>query len=559
MKTSHLFCFRILILTALVSCLSTVNAQAFQFQKDEVKGFVDTTISSGFGMRVEERKHALIGRANGGTAYSTGGDDGNRNYSKGSLFSAATKGTSDMGLSYQNLSTFVRLSYFFDPVTRYKKEMTHYQRESAGQSFELLDAYVQGRFQPAGKALDIRLGKQVLNWGESLFIPGGLNAINAVDVAKLRLPGSEVREALLPSPMISDSFQLTDNLSLSNYYVFKYDRTKLDICGTYFSTDDVVCEGGSGDSTGGFGLLPEGTAGSITRRVKDQRPSNNGQYGAALRYLAEEFNDTEFGLYFINYHNHVPVVSAISTVPGGQPSLIVQYLENLQVYGFSASTDLPAGITLQSEYSYKPRFPLQVETNEVFAAAQYFPAAQVRAATAPGQMISGYREMPVNQVQAALTKTFGHENPIKAADVTVAAEAALIYVSHFPNKRDLRFDGPATNLPAYNGLGAPELQRSGWADQLSWGYVLYASPTYHQVVKNVDLIPRVAFSHNVEGTSPSPVSQFVAGRMSATLSATALYVDRWSLELSYTNFWGASPRNSLVDRDFVSATVKHWF
>jgi hypothetical protein len=99
----------------------------------------------------------------------------------------------------------------------------------------------------------------------------------------------------------------------------------------------------------------------------------------------------------------------------------------------------------------------------------------------------------------------------------------------------------------------------GWADQLSWGYVLYASPTYHQVVKNVDLIPRVAFSHNVEGTSPSPVSQFVAGRMSATLSATALYVDRWSLELSYTNFWGASPRNSLVDRDFVSATVKHWF
>ena len=44
-------------------------------------------------------------------------------------------------------------------------------------------------------------------------------------------------------------------------------------------------------------------------------------------------------------------------------------------------------------------------------------------------------------------------------------------------------------MPAYSGLGAPELQNSGWADSFSWGYVLGTNATYTQVFYGFDIIP----------------------------------------------------------------------
>ncbi|MCB9757047.1 MAG: DUF1302 domain-containing protein [Candidatus Omnitrophica bacterium] len=550
--------FPAIILATFTFSLLAVNAAAFQFQYKEISGFVDSTISSGTSIRLEERDPRFIGRANGGTAYSVNGDDGDRNFSKGTLISSTNKMTHDIGASYQNFSTFVRMSYFFDPVNRYKKELTPYQRDLSGRGFNLLDAYIEGKFKPIDKDLNIRVGKQVLNWGESTFIPGGLSVINAINIADLRRPGSEIREAFVPTPMISDSLQLTNKLSLSNFYLFKYDRSKSDVCGTFFSTSDSTCEGGNGYLTSGYGLYPEGTPSLIIARVPDKEPSNSGQYGAAVRYLSEELNNSEFGFYFINYHSRVGVGSAIASTPGKLPSFRVEYPENLQVLGFTASTDF-AGLALQGEYTYRPDYPFQIETTEVFAAAQYFPSAQVSAATAPGDIIKGWHEMPVNQLQGTVTKAFGRENPFFADEWIISTEAAMIYISHFPEKNDLRFEAPGTDFPAYSGLSSPEIQRSGWADRFSWGYVIGSSWTYNQVLKNIDLIPRFAFSHNVNGTTPAPLSQFVKERLSFNLSLTALYSQAWSVDLSYTNYCGASIRNSFQDRDFASVTVKHWF
>jgi len=534
------------------------EAHAVPFQAGEVSGFIDTTLSSGVSLRVEERDPDLIGIANGGRAYSVNNDNGNRNFSKGKLTSAATKATHDIGLSYRNYSFFTRTTYFFDPVNRYKKELNHNQREKAGQGITLLDAYFQGTFKPGGRPLDIRFGRQVLNWGESTFISGGLSVTNPVDVAKIRLPGAEVREALLPSFMISDSYQITDRLSMDNFYIFVYDRTEFDVSGTFFSTDDVTGEGADGIATSGFGQFPEGTAGRLIRRTPDKKVNDNGQFGTAFRYISPSLNDAEFGFYFINYHNRVGVGSATSSTPGASPSLFLEYLENLQVYGLSISTDVK-GIAVQGEYTYRPAFPLQIETNEVFAAAQYVGFGQLPAVTGPGQVVRGYKEFPINQLQATVSKAFGRQNPFKADEWIVIAEAAAVYVSHFPHWDDLRFEGPGTNLSAYGGVGSPALETSGWADEFSWGYVVGTTWTYSNFYKNVALIPRFAFSHNVNGTSPQPISLFLDGRMSLSFGVTARYLEKWSLDVNYTNFSGAGFRNSINDRDFVSLTVKHWF
>ncbi len=73
-------------------------------------------------------------------------------------------------------------------------------------------------FEAGDAFVDMRLGKHVLNWGESTFIPNGINAINPFDVSQLRLPGSELREALLPVSMVSMSVAPTYALSLEAFY-----------------------------------------------------------------------------------------------------------------------------------------------------------------------------------------------------------------------------------------------------------------------------------------------------------------------------------------------------
>ena len=45
-------------------------------------------------------------------------------------------------------------------------------------------------------------------------------------------------------------------------------------------------------------------------RGPDRAPPDSGQWGVALRYLAEDLNQTEFGLYYMNYHSRLPLVAA---------------------------------------------------------------------------------------------------------------------------------------------------------------------------------------------------------------------------------------------------------
>ena len=52
-------------------------------------------------------------------------------------------------------------------------------------------------------------------------------------------------------------------------------------------------------------------------RGQDRRPDDSGQWGIALRYLAENLNDTEFGFYFLNHHSRLPLVSAMYGTQSG--------------------------------------------------------------------------------------------------------------------------------------------------------------------------------------------------------------------------------------------------
>ncbi|WP_212629700.1 DUF1302 domain-containing protein [Pseudomonas sp. KB-10] len=325
--------------------LVAAQAQAveFSFADNEITGSLDTTVSYGQLWRVQGQDK---------TNDDINTNDGNRNFDTG-LVSEVFKITSDLEASYQNYGVFIRGTAFYDTQIMDKRNdyydanspaqpsqsaprnntFTRETRHKAGRDAQILDAYVYGNWDVGNMPVSGRLGKQVFNWGEGLFYRGGVNTTNPVDAAKFRLPGSEVKEVLVPVEALSFNLGLTDNLSMEAFYQWNWKETAIDPVGTYFSETDLFADGGntaystqraliplgglySGLSAAGVGGLQGGRTVDANGNIKvasvgpDINAKNDGQFGVAFRYIAEELNSTEFGFYFVNYHAKEPTIYA---------------------------------------------------------------------------------------------------------------------------------------------------------------------------------------------------------------------------------------------------------
>ncbi len=293
-------------------------APAFVFELGDAKGSLDTTISIGGLYRVNDPSPDLYSISAGGLQRSSNADDGDLNYKKG-MASFLVKASHDLQIDYQNAGMFVRGYYFNDFInsdgTRARTPLSDDAEKVVGEGAELLDAYVYFKERFGDMPATFRIGRQVLSWGESTFIPNGINSINPIDVAKLRTPGSELKEALRPLNMASYSMNVNADLSFEAFYLFDWQRTRIDPPGTYFSTNDFVAKGGSQVFLGFGAIKDSATLGAIPRGT-DREPGAAGQYGVNFKWLAHGLNDTEFGFYYMNYHSRLPLISAITpTVP----------------------------------------------------------------------------------------------------------------------------------------------------------------------------------------------------------------------------------------------------
>ncbi|HAS55334.1 MAG TPA: DUF1302 domain-containing protein, partial [Nitrospiraceae bacterium] len=170
-------------------------AQAYQFKNESgsVTGSFDTTISIGAMWRMQDQDPSLIGITNGGTSRSPNEDDGDLNYDRGDLVSGLVKVTHEFDVAYGNYGVFLRGYYFYDyAASRNKEELGPLAKDRLINDVKLLDAYGRASFDLGGRTLNVRAGNQVVSWGESTFIPNGINVINPVDVTRLRAPGAEL-------------------------------------------------------------------------------------------------------------------------------------------------------------------------------------------------------------------------------------------------------------------------------------------------------------------------------------------------------------------------------
>lgn len=602
------------IAMALVGGLGS-QAHAFEFASDsgDWTGTLDTQLSYGVSLRVEGRADDLIGKANLnpliGTLplaqqiaapgrFSVNSDDGDLNYDKGELFSNAAKITSELSLNYkQDSGMFLRATYFYDWANNNKAKLTELAQEKVGTNLTLLDAFVFHNFDFNGKQGSVRLGRQVVSWGESTFIQGGINSINPIDVSKLRVAGAELKEAFLPVDMAFASLEFAENLSAEVLYLTEFEQTEPDPRGTYFGTNDfgslgsdfVVLGFGRANEPASLqrcqlGLVspatdPLGAAscGAAVPRSPDRFPSDQGQYGAAIHYFSPELHDTEFGFFYLNYHSRLPLASGIAVTNTSPTSgrYFIEYPEDIHMWGTSFNTMLNGpGIALQGEISYRSNQPFQVDDVELLFAAltplnAFTPSPGLRFRSqlgefAAGAEIRGYERLQVSQIQSTATKVFGPSNWLAAEQVAAVLEVGATNVWDLPRSDILRFQGDGTDTGGgfneSNGDLRNPVTQTGFPTRFSWGYRLAVRADYNSVWGSAfNLSPRIAFAHDVNGISPGPGGNFIENRKSGTIGVEGNYLSKWAVDLSYSAFWGAGNLNLIRDRDFAAFTVKYSF
>jgi len=568
MKQKHLFQKKSdnlihLAITSLLagSMLAALPAHAFQFQSDDggVKGSFDTTVSFGMQFSTESRHLSNVAISNGGTSRAaTNGDDGLLNFKSGDPISTLFKATHDLDVKYQNFGLFARGSYYYDETASNKNNPSFAASKSRlGSGGEILDAYVRAEGEVGGRKLVMRLGNQVINWGEGTFLPNSISSTSPLDLPRLRAPGAELKEALLPTPIFLLTQEITDSFTLEAYYQSGFRETRIDPRGSFFSTSDILSEGGD-KIYAGIGrrfdnnspLVPPASPPAATlatgavgqawmNRASDREPGNSGQYGISAR-LGLPSIDTELGFYYLVYHSRTPILSFVRGTPSsvlGQGSgyYFADYPENIQLYGLSFNTVGPAGIALQGEVSYRPNQPLQLPGTDLFLLAAGFPLTQFGAPPAVGTVIDGYKRAPMTQIQVTATKSFGPQ--FGAGQFVTVGEIGFTHI----NVSGGPFNGPGTGLPylqaaasnvASGALGSA--QPGGYLTSDSWGYRLAASLTYSNAIGAIGLTPRVAFAHDVSGIGPT----FNEGTKALTLGVNFNYKQDWQADIAYTSFFG---------------------
>lgn len=412
-----------------------------------------------------------------------------------------------------------------------------------GSDLEVLDYNVTRLFTIADHEFNVKVGNQALNWGESSFLLfGSLNSINPIDATKLRFPGADLKEFFQPVGMVVVGTDLFQNVSLESFYQYDWKPLRIDPPGTFFSQSDTLGAGGT-YAQNGQGREPDdpealyrgidgphsaGTLGStssrIVRRNREEEfrraTSDTGQYGFKLGMFLEDFNNgTELAFYYANYHSRLPIVSTMAgttrtcietvadlgpggacgylgpgrnadnpatsedeeTLPVDTISLLIEYPEDVQMYGVSFNTTV-GDWAISGEAAYRPKLPTQIHTLDLSVAAlgTTFPREDVlipgvallgQRASFPdfvsvyrgevndagqpgyenGEYIRGYEELQTGQFNLTFLRLVGGDNPLGASQMTFLMELGMNQVFNMPALHELQFQGGGVDTPISTG------------------------------------------------------------------------------------------------------------
>lgn len=384
---------RRLPLAALVAAglLSPLAPPAAAYEKEFEEGYFDgwllqwrSRVSAGAGWRMQDRKDSLIGKASldpqlcapddcialtedntapnerflaAPGAMSSNTDDGDLNYDKHDLVVSGIKLTSKLNFGTVDFGVEVGGLFYWDPVNTELKQ-THFNRiveagpqpgvrtrsrfpdetqDQIGYNLELREANAYWFLDSWDEQpLEIRLGRQVLTWGEAAVnVQGTLNFVNPPDANSLIRPGLELQDIYFPQNMLVVRGPVRGSLSFEAFYQLEWRPYGFPARGSFFSFFDGGNERTENEYVvGPFGKTPEDplqlgipalpvaqlvtTTSFSLNRAENNEPGDAGQYGIALYWLLDEYFDNPVSVNFFhaNYHSRLPSVSAFAAQAG---------------------------------------------------------------------------------------------------------------------------------------------------------------------------------------------------------------------------------------------------
>ena len=495
-------------LTGLWLTAGAMNAYAFDFHYGDIKGYFDTTVSTGVLFRVERPASKL-----------TTASSGDRNFGNGDIIDQTTKAVHDFSLQYHNVGIFARGTYFYNSVMDTNNRMNDATREAGRSDAKFLDYFAYGDWDLSDTSkFHLRVGSQVVSWGESTFFTNGINQLNPQDVVKARQAGAEVKEILVPLPMVWASVDITDNWSIEAMQLLQWRETEIDPVGTYFSTSDLL---GDGINSTFAGLS----------RTQDRKADDTGTYGVATHFTVESLDYTDFGLYFINYSSYNPTINVLPDPDGAGPATahyFADYVENIKLYG--ASFNATVGKTsVAGEFSYQDNFPIQMGTGGLVAAAT---------AAKTGTKLDTFRRLGYSQGQVTVTYVLPPNMIPTTSQTTSATEIVWGHVYQYTNKADL--GGVTSNATAIRTSIGPQ-----WSGLFTLPYL-----------GMFDLNGTIDFQMGLTGLAPAggPPGKNVN---QLGLALEAVHANKLSMRAEYTRL--AGPANSRRDRDYAGVSLKYSF
>jgi hypothetical protein len=594
--------------------LAPATALAFDFERERVQGIVNFDVSYGVAYRLDRPDDALVGIANGGTATTVNGDDGELNQKHG-LASQMVRATGEAILAFDNFGLYVRGAAFDDWVLDGhldRTRITPAARDLVGSDAQLLEHYLAWSVPVGGTPVYFRVGDQVLSWQGTAFVRDGLDLINPFDAATSFQPAARAQDNRQPQGMVWVASSLTDVLAVEGYYQYKWKPVQFSPVGTLFSPLDLY----GGDGVKGHGAflgagrisdlgtnldaqfdLPNGTLGfdrnfdRIPGRGVDRAP-DGGEYGVSA--IARFFDGyaTKLGVHYIRYHSRLPIISGLTggaaAIAGTSDAAVTALADSLEpIYAgegldsaaaATAAKQAASALTL-SNYMNQAGYIVEFPKNIDMVGAS-FSFSSLRTGTLVSGEFAHHFDFPYQldtdavigatlspvlfdpNVGATGLGEFGPNAIIHGyyrADRTQAAIGARQLLGPRGGATQVLIDVDAAWVHVHDlpNNGAVPLQRDATAN--SWGYRVVVAADYNSLFGAISMTPRLVYGSDAHGTTPAPTVTFLEGRRVLSIGANFDYLQRIDVDLAYTQFSGGGQAGLFRDRDFAQARATFYF
>lgn len=606
---------------ATLLALPPARAMTFENEAGTLKGSFDSTLTFGFGRRLNDPACSLVGDpgsscgASANTGQYANGDNGNLNYAKGDFFSAYVKGQHELLLKFPSDIKFMARAVWTRDFKATDTRRTDFEPDAEKQierQARLLDLWVSKDLSLGEQSARVRLGNQVVNWGESIFLLGGINATSSLDLQKYSIPGTQLKEVFLPAPMLSFGSGLGKGWNMDAYYQFRWNRNVFPPVGSYFSANDIAGKGKQPAyfsaanfnlagmdaeayaAANGLGRTPAAiraataaldqefnnsfTGTFVAPILNDKTPKKGGQYGVAAHFKPDGLA-MDLGFYYLNYHDKFPVLNYDFNANRYQ----WRYLENRKLYGISTNFAL-GNWAIGSELSYRPKEAISLTTC-------FDPSGPLNANVFPAILPDCQQWIDNKKYQMHLTAQLQLTPGEHGAVLSALGNASTAYLtiegvaSRYPgvnaNKGYARtMKGPSgesvpviqyplmgyavyTNPSAPQGTPAdPNTLSAGLGTATQLAYAVDFSATYdNKIISGWTVTPGVTLYHTIKGDQPVMYPVFLEGNKAAYFYILfAKNPATWQAGLNYTIYRGGDQfRQAYRDRDFIGGFVNYNF